>query len=192
MDLETWKPVPGYEGQYEVSDIGRVRSLDRVDPRGQRRKGQVSRPGIDSRGYRVVALSKNGVKTRFSVHRLVALAFHGSAPEGKPNACHKDGDSLNNCAENLYWGSQFENMQDRLRHGTYSNGTETRTHCPRQHPLQAPNLVASAARNGYRACRSCAQTRAHIQGAKRRGKDLSDQFQVISDKKYAQIMGGVQ
>ena len=103
---ETWKPVVGFEGCYEVSDQGRVKSFCRKKPK-------ILRPGLASNGYLSVALG--GGNTRM-VHHLVTEAFLGARSIFM--ALHKDGCKTNNKADNLYWGTRSQNTWDALRHGT--------------------------------------------------------------------------
>src|SRR5690606_24472254 len=97
-DRETWRDVPGYEGYYQVSDLGRVKSLARVVP--DRRVGQRSIPekilkhGIRS-GYESVLIQRRKIRTNRTVHSLVAEAFLGPKPDGS-NVCHKNGNSADN------------------------------------------------------------------------------------------------
>lgn len=113
---ETWRPVPGYEGIYEVSDQGNVRSLDRVDSRGWRRKGRAFRAQMNvSTGRLQVRLHRDGRGKTLNLHRLVALAFvPGEAPGLL--ALHGDGNALNNTPGNLYWGTYSQNAIDRETH----------------------------------------------------------------------------
>lgn len=102
---EVWKPVKGYEGLYEVSSLGRVRSVKR---------NLVMHPHPRRHGYLAVMLyGKGGHKTRnfkqFSVHRLVAEAFIPN-PDNLPEVNHKDECKTNNCAENLEWVTRLENV----------------------------------------------------------------------------------
>jgi NUMOD4 motif. len=112
--MERWKPILGYEGHYEVSDHGHVKSLARTTPRGEVREECIMRPN-DVRGYKVVHLHLNGKRTDRYVHRLVLAAFTG--PAGKLHGLHRNGDPADNRLENLYYGTVKDNMADRARHG---------------------------------------------------------------------------
>lgn len=89
--IEEWREVPGYEGLYEVSDLGRVR-----------RNGKILKPYKDTWGYLSVSLSKNGIRRVVSVHRLVAYAFIPN-PNNYPQINHRDENKTNNAVENLEW-----------------------------------------------------------------------------------------
>ena len=106
MNEEIWKPIEGYEGLYEVSNTGRVRSFDRYVKysNGQihLHKGKVLSPIKDTDGYLQVVLHCNGKCKTIKVHRLVAQAFIPN-PDNLPQINHKDEDKLNNCVENLEW-----------------------------------------------------------------------------------------
>lgn len=124
-----WKPVTGYEGSYEVSDGGLVRSVSRVDCRGQRTPERLLKPGV-KRGrdgekvmMLLVTLMKDRVRKTTYVHHVVAREFIGTRPFGA-YVCHKDGDATNNNVGNLYYGTPTENMQDAVRHGTTSRGVK--------------------------------------------------------------------
>lgn len=153
---ECWRAIPGYEGSYEVSTFGRVRSLDRVDHRGYRRTGRPIFPSC-SRGYFRLGLSDaKGKRKSYGVHVLVLLAFVGPRPNGY-EGCHFDGDPSNNRLSNLRWDSRSENQKDRARHGT--DPQLRRTECPRGHALVGTNLSPRHARIGKRACRACDRER---------------------------------
>jgi DNA-binding transcriptional regulator YiaG len=125
-DCETWRAIPGYEGFYEASDRGRIRSLTRIVAgrckcRMQRR-GQSLRLIRDKRyGYLVVLLSKHGAVRQFFVHRLVLLAFVGPAPEGM-RCCHGNGKRDDNRLSNLRYDTAKANTADAIRHGTLARG----------------------------------------------------------------------
>lgn len=104
--VEEWRPIVGYEGLYEVSDWGRVKSLDRykIDTVGRKQyhKGKVNRLYPTTNGYIKAMLYKDGVSKNKSVHRLVAEAFIPN-PNNLPLINHKDEDKTNNSVENLEW-----------------------------------------------------------------------------------------
>lgn len=127
MAEEIWKSIPGCDGAYEVSSLGHVRSLDRVEQHVDKRKGTVVsrrikgitlRPGISSSGYPTVAIHG---KSRL-VHELVLSAFAGPCPTGM-ECLHADGNRFNAAFENLRWGTRSENAGDRARHGTKLQGS---------------------------------------------------------------------
>ena len=115
--MENWRPVKGYEGVYEVSDLGRIRSLPRTRSYIDRWNGKttakvggrIMRPQKDSNGYRHVILSKGGEHNQVLIHRIVAEAFC-EKPAGKNYVNHKDEDKANNKASNLEWCDQSYNM----------------------------------------------------------------------------------
>lgn len=121
MRDEEWRPIPGFEGYYDASSLGRIRSLPR---RAKRRNrvygGQVLRPVLAGNGYYGVKLSVDNTKRTYMVHELVCAAFHGAKPS-PGRTCevrHLDGNPLNCRADNLCWGTHSENELDKLRHGT--------------------------------------------------------------------------
>ena len=128
---EIWKAIPGYEGYYEVSDQGRVRSVERVveyrDGRVFHYRSRVLRPGYSKNyGYYQVHLNRYNVGKMVSIHRLVALVFIPN-PKGYNVVNHKDENPLNNKAENLEWCS----FQYNVAYGTkfergYKNGAGSR------------------------------------------------------------------
>lgn len=127
--MERWLPVVGYEGQYEVSDHGRVRSLDRVVMQRKKRGAVVSQryQGALKRQLAIfqegrlarmtVNLSQGGQKKVWSVHCLVLKAFVGPRPDGM-EGCHWDGNPANNRLSNLRWDTPAGNLADAMRHGT--------------------------------------------------------------------------
>ena len=103
---EIWKPVLNYEGYYEVSNCGNVRSIDRIitDINGNayHYKSKQLKPGKNKDGYLQVGISKNGKTNSYYIHILVAIAFIPNV-DNKPTVNHKDGIKTNNCIENLEW-----------------------------------------------------------------------------------------
>lgn len=107
---ERWLPVVGYEGLYEVSDLGRIRSLDRIKSNGRRSRGRILSTPLSS-GYPCLNLCRGGSQVLVRVHRLVAEAFLGPAPDLSETVNHKDFDRTNNRPENLEWLSHADNMR---------------------------------------------------------------------------------
>ncbi|MFJ4107914.1 NUMOD4 motif-containing HNH endonuclease [Oerskovia enterophila] len=148
---EVWLPAVGYEGLYEVSNHGRVRSLDRIDANGRRRKGRILLPVKNLKGGRLrVDLYRGGQKRMLLIHRLVLMTFVGPAPDGM-EACHNDGNHTNNAPNNLRWDTSSANKLDSVRHGTHANAIKT--HCPRSHPYDSVNTYIDS--KGKRRCRAC-------------------------------------
>lgn len=125
---EIWKDIPGYEGWYQVSSTGRVKSMARSTPTRNRwgpctynmpEKEIFGR--LDKAGYRKMTLCVSGKVTRKFAHTLVALAFIGPKPSPEHQVAHWDGDKLNNTVENLRWATVKENAQDKIRHGVTAN-----------------------------------------------------------------------
>ena len=112
LPAECWRWVPSYEGLYQVSTRGRVRSVDRwvTYPDGSKRffKGRILKPTLDKYGYLLVTLSRDGKRHGFSVHRLVAEAWIDN-PENKPQVNHLDENKENCAVENLSYCSAKEN-----------------------------------------------------------------------------------
>ena len=180
---EIWKPVVGYEGHYEVSNLGRVRSLDRVvirsNGRRHRNRGRVLSQVLNEHGYPTTSLSRSGKSRRSLTHRLVLTAFVGPCPPDM-EGCHNDGNPANPNLTNLRWDTKINNAADRKRHGT--DRPSTLKACPRGHLLQKPNLVASGLNAGYRDCLACNRSRGFAQS---RGIEWTPS---LADQYYAQII----
>lgn len=188
---EAWRAVQGFEGLYKVSDLGRVRSLDRTVVRRRygklipvRRVGRRLRFDLDKDGYLRVRLYRDGVSLKVAAHVLVLESFVGPRPRGL-EALHCDGNPANNALSNLRWGTTSENQRDRVLHGRHF--ASERTHCPRDHQLVMPNLDPYQLKRGWRTCLACKRAHDNRRKALRAGR-LFD-FQADSDKRYAMIMG---
>jgi hypothetical protein len=117
--IEVWRPIAGYEGRYDVSNLGRVRSLSRRTAKdGRMIEGKILSPSSHRWGHQSISLyDLGGREKRFGVHRLVLEAFNGPCPEGM-EGCHDDGNPSNNRIENLRWDTPKNNHADKYRHGT--------------------------------------------------------------------------
>lgn len=123
MNKEVWKDIINYEGLYQVSNLGRVKSLKRIITRynGYAYCEYVLPEKIltvfcDKRGYSMTFLYKNGKRKKCAVHRIVAEAFIPN-PENKPQVNHIDGNKLNNCVDNLEWATNSENQKHAYKSG---------------------------------------------------------------------------
>lgn len=114
-----WADVVGYEGLYEVSTSGEVRSLDRLDSRGHQRRGKLLRAFPNWKGYLRLHLHKDGVRKEHRIHRLVLEAFVGPCPIGN-EACHNNSNPADNRLENLRWDTGSANTMDSVRLGTHA------------------------------------------------------------------------
>ena len=114
LGIEVWKDIPEYEGLYQASNLGNVRSLDRIDSRGRKIKGTVLKNTITSPKYFGVNLSKDNKKKTFTVHSLVASAFLDHKPCGhKLVVNHIDINRENNNLYNLEIITQRENANHK-------------------------------------------------------------------------------
>lgn len=161
MEDEEWRPVVGYEGKYLVSNLGRVKSVERLDTLGRRTPAQDKSTRLGKVGYPVVSLWSEGVGKTHTVHTLVSEAFIGPRPKGY-DVAHEDGTRTNNKVENLRYKTRQENLLDAVNHKT--NWNTAKTHCPRGHMYSGSNLKMSKSDRG-RDCRACTQerTQAHHQ-----------------------------
>lgn len=121
--MEIWKDVVGYEGYYQVSNLGNVKSVDRVIYSdklhiGTKRelKGKLLKPYINKHGYLALALTKNGNEKLMRVHRLVTEAFIDN-PNNYDQVNHIDGDKTNNKVENLEWCNNQYNVIHAYENG---------------------------------------------------------------------------
>lgn len=116
--METWKDIPSYEGLYQVSDYGRVKSLERLVKNGKDRfylkKETILKQSMTTTGYKMIGFSVNKEVKYFKVHRLVMAAFFG---ESELTVNHKDGNPINNHISNLEYCTQAENLEHALNTG---------------------------------------------------------------------------
>lgn len=129
MAREHWKPIKGYVGWYEVSNLGRIRSVDRrvmVPNRWggvskTKRRGQLRKLSVDRDGYWRVGLYKQGFQRFLLVHRLVAKTFLAN-PKRLPEVDHADSDRLNAKVDNLTWVTELGNVRLTVSRGRTCRG----------------------------------------------------------------------
>ncbi|TFD51976.1 hypothetical protein E3T46_07765 [Cryobacterium sp. Hh11] len=155
QSTEEWRAVAGYEGTYEVSDQGSLRSLDRsvVYPNGMVKPiaGRTMHPSVNKYGYLHVSLFKNGIGKTVTMHKLVALTFLEKIHDDATEVCHGDGNRQHNRASNLRWDTRSANARDALVHGTHPKARKTE--CPSGHPYSGDNLIVT--KSGGRQCKTC-------------------------------------
>ena len=166
---ERWLPVVGYEGDYEVSSKGRVKSHIR---------GRILRGGLHDAGYRKYYLRGGEVKYG---HELVLEAFVGPRPEGH-HCCHSDGNPGNNSLENLRWDTVSNNRYDTVRHGRHHNAIKDR--CKRGHMLAPWNNTSNAEKIGSRKCLACDRASSYV----RYHTELRPFFKSVADSYYKKIV----
>lgn len=163
MSDAIWLPHPLHTA-YEVSDDGRIRSIDRVvkvhgseyhagsvwyEPR----KGRELAQSLAKNGYMVAVVSVDSRRINVRVHRMVCETFHGLPTDEKPDVRHLNGIKTDNRAENLRWGTRSENGLDTVRHG--ANHHANKTHCPQGHAYTEGNTFRRADRPSTRECLTC-------------------------------------
>ena len=165
---EQWKSVVGYEGLYQVSSSGQVRSVERDVYRNGypvHRLGRMMSPSRKDKrhGHLQVHLSKDGRGRVVQVHQLVAEAFLGPRPEGM-QVCHLNDDPTDNRVENLRYDTASANVADAIRNGRHFQASQT--HCIHGHEFNDQNTWVS--KTGVRHCRACSRDRARIRRAAKR------------------------
>lgn len=127
-EVEEWRPVPGFEGLYEASSLGRMRSVDRMISfvrRGKIQsrlfKGRLLKFSPNTQGYWMISLYSAGRYVPKTVHRWICETFHGPAPRGAQVA-HANGVRTDNRAINLRWATAQENADDKRLHGITYEG----------------------------------------------------------------------
>ena len=148
---EIRKDIPGYEGMYQISNLGNVYSC---------RAGKNLKGGTVSYGHKMVLLSKNGIRKPFLVHRLVAEAFIAN-PDNLPIVHHIDENPKNNSIENLKWCTQKENVRYCIESGKrdgckiYKLDGKIRKNVDSNCPLTNKPCIHELDENGWRICRKC-------------------------------------
>jgi hypothetical protein len=169
--IAEFRPVVGYEGHYEVSNDGDIRSLDQWVKRGSNGlhllPGRVLRQSARKYGHRYVVLKVARVPKHCYVHRAVLDAFVGPCPDGM-ECRHLDGNAANNKLDNLAWGTPAENRRDIALHGT--DHQLNKTHCPQGHPLGDVYVRPGSGRR-ERICKTCSQVRSKECKRRRREKE---------------------
>ena len=147
---ETWKPIAGWEDEYEVSSLGAIRNS---------RNGHVLGQWLAGKGYPAVGLSRSGKTKSYNVHKLVCIAFHGEQPSPKSQVMHRNNVKTDNRAENLEWGTAKRNNLDVVKSGHHTNANKT--HCPKGHSYDDAYTYRRRDRDvNTRVCRACAHDKA--------------------------------
>jgi len=167
-----WRPIPGWEGYYEASNQGDIRSVDRVVDRAGKSlfiQGQALALKTGKNGYLRVALYRDSKPTYSTVHRLVMLTFTGPRPV-KHDICHRNGIRNDNRTENLYYGTRSENCLDMRLHGTNRNASKT--HCKHGHEFTSENTYFN--KGGGRKCKTCTLNRLAVKRSRSGSPDVLD------------------
>lgn len=185
---ERWLPVVGWEGSYEVSSLGQVRSIGRTiryrDGRCRVYPGKLlAQTQSNDYGHLAVSLSRGSRRTLLNVHTAVATAFLGPRPTGM-QVRHGAGGRQDNRVTNLSYGTARDNSDDMRRDGTHA--FRNQTVCLRGHALTVPNLVPCLLKNGWRSCLACSRGRSDVRTARQRGEELD--LQMAADRRYSALL----
>jgi len=124
-EQEEWRDIKGYEGRYQVSSLGLIKSISRlveyVAGYTKSVKGRTMKLCVANNGYLQIALNRDNTEKNYTVHRIVAQTFIPN-PDNLPCVLHNDDDPTNNCVSNLRWGTQQDNIDDRTKRGRTSVG----------------------------------------------------------------------
>lgn len=160
---ELWKDIPGYEGFYQASTLGRVKSVERVIIRSngcaQTVRERVLRPGtLDTGHLHLVLYAPDKSRKTLRVHQCVMWAFVGPTPTGL-EICHNNGDCKDNRLSNLRFDTHANNMADTVKHGV--SAARMTTECPSRHAYTSGNTGLYLRRDGVNAkyCRQCKRDR---------------------------------
>ena len=121
--VEEWKDIPDYEGYYQISNLGRVKSLEKTLVIRERKcvyKALIKKNGVSKRGYWEVSFCKNGKGIRKKIHRLLSICFINN-PRNHPQVNHIDGNRLNNKISNLEWVNNRENSCHRVKSSNWTS-----------------------------------------------------------------------
>lgn len=125
---EIWKDIPEFEGLYQISNLGRVRSLDKYDRLGRFHKGKILAIKDNGVGYLTLPLNRDGKQKMALVHRLVASVFVPN-PNGYSQVNHIDGNKKNNHADNLEWCTQSQNLKHAVDTGLHKAFGQKKVQC---------------------------------------------------------------
>ena len=166
---EIWKDVVGYEGYYQVSNLGRVRSLDRIASNGRKIKGKILSTKVNTPPYYPrVSLSVNGKMKLVQVHRLVAQAFvYNPDPEHKTQVGHKDESRTNNRADNLEWVTPKENSNMPLHCKRVSKANEGKVLS-----TESKSKISSSLKGKYEGEKNPFYNNHHTNEAKKKMSDI--------------------
>ena len=188
---EEWRDVVGWEGYYQISNLGNLQSVARTvirsngHPQSFRRRDLAPAPSLG--GYMGFVLQRPGQFKRLYIHQMVLEAFVGPRPTGQ-QARHKDGKNQNNTLVNLEWGTKRDNEQDKLRHGTDPK-TVAGYICKRGHALKPPNVQPRGNGSPHGACRACGNAHSYLRyhGIAKTPETLQE----VADRYYDRIMDEV-
>lgn len=152
---EIWKDIPEFEGLYQASNLGRIKSLDRYDSIGRFRPSTIRVLFEQNSGYLSLVLNKNGIKYPKTVHKMVYEAFNGVVNDSNLDVAHEDGNKYNCSISNLKLKTKSENSQDKRKHGTQNY--QWKTHCDFGHVFEDWNLINF--KKNIRKCLACSRAR---------------------------------
>ncbi len=121
VDGKEWRPVPGFEGVYLVSEAGEVKRI--IAGAGRAKVGAMLKTAKNRKGYHYLNLCKAGRQQTKYLHVLVCEVFHGERPSLDHQAAHRDDDKDRNSKDNVYWATPLQNHADRRRNGRILTGS---------------------------------------------------------------------
>lgn len=188
---EEWRDVPEYNGYYQVSNTGKVRSTSRWVKSGKGayiRAGKLKATSNWGQGYPTLTLYLDGKQETVAVHSLVAAAFIGPRPVGM-DVCHFDGNKENNSIENLRYDTRSANIVDEVFSGRHHMAG--RTHCKNGHEFNETNTTMQkrpTRPNPHRRCKICKNLSAKIAYAKKRDGKLNPEERLALAQAKAQML----